>query len=262
MFRKLGAWLRYRVARLRYPPRIHVDRSRILVHLGTEYGGWIFEPSDDLQNSTIVSCGLGEDASFDVEFASRFNAKVIVVDPTPRAISHFTEMMTRVGKAAEETYSDAGKLTAKSYNLSKVSADTLVLEPSAIWIEKTKLRFFPPANPDHVSHSIVNYQNNYRTDLPYIEVDSITLEDIKMKYGLDSIPLIKLDIEGAEDQVIRYMMEKSIRPRQILVEFDEMFFPTKNSQRIAEEIDSLLRQSGYLCRFFNGSANFLYVRES
>jgi hypothetical protein len=48
-----------------------------------------------LSNAKVLTCGLGEDASFDVEFASKYNAEAIVVDPTPRAIQQFAEIVTR-----------------------------------------------------------------------------------------------------------------------------------------------------------------------
>jgi hypothetical protein len=63
-----------------------------LERLGTEYGGWTFIDEKKLYDSTIISAGLGEDASFDVEFAQKYNSRVIIVDPTPRAIQHFEEI--------------------------------------------------------------------------------------------------------------------------------------------------------------------------
>jgi hypothetical protein len=57
----------------------------------------------------------------------------------------------------------------------------LILEPFALWVENTKLKFFAPANPDHVSHSIVNYQNNYSRDTSNIEVAATTLEAFARK---------------------------------------------------------------------------------
>jgi hypothetical protein len=90
-------------------------------------------------------------------------------------------------------------------------------------------------------------------------VQSITLEALFTKYHLHTIPLIKFDIEGAEIQVIRQMMEKSMRVRQLLVEFDEMNSPSVRSKQNDEDIDRLLRHGGYSCRYFDGHANFLYV---
>jgi hypothetical protein len=40
---------------------------------------------------------------------------------------------------------------------------------------------------------------------------------------------VKLDIEGAEAPVIEWMLEPKFYPRQLLVEFDELSFPTRTS---------------------------------
>lgn len=121
------------------------------------------------------------------------------------------------------------------------------------------LEIFRAQNPDHVSHSIVNYQNEYSQDTAFIEVPAITPETLLSRHQLKTVPLMKLDIEGAEIEVIRHLIEKSVLPRQILVEFDEMNFPTKRSKANAENTDKLLKQAGYSCRYFDGLANFLYV---
>ena len=206
------------LARRQYMPKIEVKRSTKLLKLGSGYGGWTFDLSEDLHNSVIVSAGLGEDGSFDVEFASRFDAKVIIVDPTPRAILHFEAIQNRIGQPAELAYRDGGKLPVRSYDLRGITEGSLILERSALWIEQTTLKFFSPPNPNHVSHSIDNFQNGYSQATPYIDVPAITLEGLLDKYGLKSIPLLKLDIEGAEIEVIRHMLNGPIRPRQILVE--------------------------------------------
>lgn len=248
-----------RVKRIQYAPGFEVHRSANLVRIGSDYGGWTFEPSDDLLNSTIISCGLGEDASFDVEFAAKFHAKVILVDPTPRAVRHFDEIQQRIGLSPEQGYVAGGKQPASSYDLKELTAESLVLEPRAVWIEDTKLRFFLPANPEDVSHSIVNYQNNYSEETPFIEVATITLEDLAAKYDLKNLALMKLDIEGAEITVVPHMLANSIRPRQLLMEFDEMHFPSARSKANVLATDELLRGAGYECRFFDGHTNVLYV---
>jgi FkbM family methyltransferase len=215
--------------------------------------------SPDLRDSVILSCGLGEDASFDVEFASRYGAKVILVDPTPRAISHFEGIQGRIGQPASQGYVPGGKQPLDSYDLRKLGKGSLVLEPFALWVAKTKLKFFAPQNPDHVSHSVVNWQNNYAQDTPYIEVATITLEELLSKHKLKTVPLMKLDIEGAEIEVIRHMAENAIHVRQLLVEFDEMNFPSERSQRNVEATDTILRGAGYECSHFDGKGDFLYV---
>jgi FkbM family methyltransferase len=259
MLSSLVSRAKRRLAKSLYAPAIEVQHANNLLRLGSTYGGWTFEPSADLQGCTVISCGLGEDASFDTEFASKFGAKVIIVDPTPRAIRHFAEIQERLGKAAAQSYVPGGKQPAAAYELSKLTKESLILEPYALWVEAKTLKFFAPQNPDHVSHSIVNYQNEYSQDTAFIEVPAITPETLLSRHQLKTVPLMKLDIEGAEIEVIRHLIEKSVLPRQILVEFDEMNFPTKRSKANAENTDKLLKQAGYSCRYFDGLANFLYV---
>jgi hypothetical protein len=117
-----------RMARRKYAPQIEVE-NRPELRSSADYRGLTFEPSSDLKGATILSCGLGEDASFDVEFAAAFNARVIIIDPTPRAILHFTELRSRLGQAATEGYSKGGKQPAGSYDMRAIGADSLVLEP-------------------------------------------------------------------------------------------------------------------------------------
>ena len=247
------------LTRWKYAPAINVESTRDLIRLGSNYGGWTLQPSKDLHHSTILSCGLGEDASFDIEFASQFNARVIMVDPTPRALIHFREIQLRVGKPAAHAYVKGGQQPTTSYDLSRIDKGALILEPSALWIENTKLKFYAPRNPDHVSHSIINFQNNYTDETKHIEVAALTPETLIDKYALATIPLMKLDIEGAEVSVIKHMIEKWIRPRQLLVEFDEMNFPSDRSKKNAEDTDRILRLAGYTCCYFDSRANFLYT---
>jgi FkbM family methyltransferase len=248
-----------RLARRKYSPNITIDEPPGLQRFGSQYGGWTFEPSSDLQHSTIVSCGLGEDASFDVDFAAAFHARVIMVDPTPRAIAHFAEIQARFGQPAVSRYVDGGKQPATAYDLRTASATTMILEPSALWTENTRLKFYAPQKAGHVSHSIVNLHGSSSESDKFIEVPAVTLESLVEKYALAAISLMKLDIEGAEGKVIQNALEKRILPRQLLVEFDEMSYPSDRSKKSAEDTDGFLRQAGYACRYFDGISNFLYT---
>jgi FkbM family methyltransferase len=172
---------------------------------------------------------------------------------------YFEAIQERIGQPAVQSYVKGGKQPIASYDLRKIAKGSLILHPSALWVENTKIKFFAPANPDHVSHSIVNYQNNYTQDTSHIEVAATTLEALLAKYQLKTVPLMKLDIEGAEIDVIRHLLEKSFHARQLLVEFDEMNFPSDRSKKNVEDTDRILRQAGYVCRYFDGRANFLYA---
>ncbi|MDT8858151.1 FkbM family methyltransferase [Paracoccaceae bacterium Fryx2] len=234
-----------------------------LTRLGSPNCGWTFVDEPSLKNCIILSAGLGEDGSFDVEFASKYGATVHIVDPTPRAISHFQSIVERLGQPKEATYSNTGTQQPKCYELGDVTVEQLQLHKVALWSERKKVKFFLPKNTDHVSHSIVNFQNEYASNTPFIEVDAMPVRDILEKNGvaLKDVAMLKLDIEGAEIEVIESIFVAGFLPRQILVEFDEFNVPTKGGVARINRAHSLLVEKGYGIIYTDGQADFLYVRD-
>lgn len=230
-----------------------------LRRLGSAYGGWHFLDRPELKASIIVSCGLGEDASFDVEFAREYEATVVIVDPTPRAVQHFEALIERAGRAAEEPYAPTGNQPPGAYDLHAVTRDQLRLVQSALWTVETRLKFFEPANAADVSHSIVDYQHGYAKTGGSIDVETVTLATLIRDFGITSLPLLKIDIEGAEVPILLDMLSGNLRPAQILVEFDELRDPSRAARDRFLMTDAALRQAGYVLPFWDGKTNCLYV---
>ena|SRR5215467_10880447 len=201
------------------PPQLRPSGSPAMEirHLGTAYGGWSFAEDERFYGSTIISCGLGEDASFDVEFAARYHAKVILVDPTPRAIEHYEQIRQRMGKPRQTSYVEGGQQPISAYDLSTLTADSLYLVPKAIWTHDGTAKFFAPANPVFVSHSLTGI--NGRDS--HITVECTTMDRLLREIGIRQPVLVKLNIEGVASRVLLDMFRKHIYPRQILVEFEE-----------------------------------------
>src|SRR5215510_3727340 len=99
---RLGAKVRRSVFRLdRRMRRFITETDVLLKRLGTRYGGWTFVPSVELRTGgLVISCGAGEDISFDIELARQFDCQIVIVDPTPRAINHYKDLHAaqRLGK--------------------------------------------------------------------------------------------------------------------------------------------------------------------
>jgi FkbM family methyltransferase len=237
--------------------------EHILTSLGTEYGGWTFVDEENLDDSTIISAGLGEDISFEVEFADKYNSKLVCVDPTPRAIQHFEQVKNSIGESKTEQYVQGGKQPINSYELTNIDGSQLILIKEALWDKKTDIEFYKPKIESHVSHSITNWQHDYSSDTDYIEVQANTITSVINKQNIDrsEIPLIKLDIEGAEIEVISQMMDEGFKPKQILVEFDELHSPSKKALRRVDKTHELLLDNGYEIQYSDGMADFLYYRK-
>lgn len=81
-------------------------------------------------------------------------------------------------------------------------------------------------------------------------------------HGIDPLQLevLKMDIEGAEVEVISQMLSEGIKPRQLLVEYDELGFPTKKGvRRVRASIDTLY-EAGYELAWSSGVSDSLFVR--
>ncbi len=76
-----------------------------------------------------------------------------------------------------------------------------------------------------------------------IEVPAYTLSTISEKLGHDKIDLMKMDIEGAEYEVLDGLLASPIKPTQLLVEFHHRF-PGIGLEKTADTIERL-RDAGY-----------------
>ena len=233
-----------------------------IVFLGTDYGGWSFLDNNNLKNKFIISAGLGEDASFDIEIISKYNCKVIVIDPTPRAIDHYNEIIKNTGKTKSSLYEKGGKQRISSYDLSKINKENFILVEKALFDEDNKeLKFFAPKNKNHVSYSINNWQNDYKKNSEFIKVKTVTIKNIINKFNIKDLEILKLDIEGAEIEVVNNIMNERIFPNQILIEFDELNKMNELAiNRFYKVHQRLLLENYKLIHTKNNFPDFLYIK--
>jgi len=172
---------------------VQPEVSLTTLFLGTHYGGWSIYPDIIDAESTVYSFGVGEDISFDLALISRFGVAIEAFDPTPRSI-HWVKQQNI-----------PSQFHLHEYGLADFDGD---------------ISFNPPKNPAHVSHTILEDALGNENS---IKVPVLTLGSILEKLGHLSIDLLKMDIEGAEYQVINDMLENGIFPKQLLVEFHHRF---------------------------------------
>lgn len=236
-----AGWLRSLVLTCPYP----------IVRLGSEYGGWHVVDEPALHGGQVALCGAGEDVSFDLALQARYECRVLIVDPTPRAVAHFTGLLS----AAREGSSFAINNTSENYDFSGVDFERVTFAEFALWTEDTTLEFWEPENPSHVSYSAVNLQRTSRA----IRVPARSLSSL-LGRSIADLVLLKLDIEGAEVPVLRQLLASGELPRQVLVEFDEINFPTRENIDAVKQTVKLMLDSGYMLAHFDGRANCLFFR--
>ena len=247
-----------KLRRLVRRPLVQVKSTEGMIRLGSAYGGWDFLDRDYLHGSTIVSAGLGVDASFDVEFARKYGATVWLVDPTPKAIAHYRDLIERAGEPATQSYIAGGHQPMGAYPMDWTDGSHLKLAPYALWHMAGKMRFFVPSDSNHVSHSLSNFQHGYNAEAEHIEVDAIRLSDLIKQIGLDQPSIMKFDIEGAEIEVLQSIFEDGIKPKQLLIEYDELIIRTRKAMQRVNGSIAMLEANGYVCRHYDGDSNFLF----
>ena len=206
----------------------------------------------------MVSAGAGEDISFDVALAGEFGATVHIIDPTPRAVHHVKAVLSRLGCRRTDEFVPGGAQSASAYDLAKVGPNQLVLHEYALWHRDDLVNFFPPENPDHVSHTVENWRQ-VLGEQEVLQVVGRRLRSLLPQEDLDRIALLKLDIEGAEIEVISDLLSAAILPEQVLVEFDQLAIPNRVSRRRAKHSFALLRHCGYRLAM-REKLNFTFIR--
>jgi FkbM family methyltransferase len=193
------------------------DSALQLVRIGTEYGGWYCCRELLGAGRVAMCCGAGEDISFDVGLNASWGMRIICVDPTPRAIAHVASLL-EADRNRRTMQIEAGPL---NYDMTGFRAAEFTFIPHAVWSADGYLELFAPSNPAYVSYSAVNLQHTAET----IRVRSSTVASIIKEFAVARLSLLKVDIEGAEYEVLRSMLAANIRPEQLLVEFDQINQP-------------------------------------
>ena len=170
----------------------HLKKRVNLKHswYGTLYGGFYIYPEFLNEKSIIYSFGLGTDISFDKAIIKKHNCNVYGFDPTPKSIAWIKNQDL------------PEKFIFRDYGIS--NSEGIV-------------DFFLPKNPENISGSYVIQRNiNYKEK---VKVKMKSLSDIINEFGHKNLDVLKLDIEGAEFDVITNIIDSGISISQLLVEF-------------------------------------------
>lgn len=226
VYRRLRWAARRAVGRdVRFPVQVTMPAAR---H-GGDAGEWWVCPEGLGAESVVYSLGIGTDITFDLSLIQAYGLRVEAFDPTPRAIEYVSSQVLPSG-----------------YRWHAVG----------IGARDGRARFFPPENPNHVSHTLVHRE---ATGSSAIEVEIRSLPTVLRELGHDRIDVLKMDIEGAEYEVLDDVLGHRLRVRQILVEFHHRF-PEVGLDRTRRAV-AALNAAGYRIFFSSESGEeYSFIR--
>ena len=172
-------------------PPFDVQISCEIERHGSDYGGWDICTGMLDSSSIVYSFGIGEDATFDLSLISRYGCTVYAFDPTKKSID---------------------------WVHANISEPKFILSVFGLAGFDGSISLYPPENENHVSHSIFKVSARKPVEAPVR-----SLATIMRQLGHDHIDIVKMDIEGAEYQVIDTIVAANIPIRQLLVEFHHRF---------------------------------------
>jgi FkbM family methyltransferase len=209
---------------------------------GTNYGGWWLPNTFKMDSSSIViSAGVGEDISFDLAIQSKFGCSIYLFDPTERAVKHYEEVIEYYKSNKTSTFTGTIQVDYHIW-LNNTSPDFSMIEmnPIGLWKEAGILKFYKQTNPNYVSQTLV--PNLFGTE--YTEARVARLSDLLKAKGLKEIAILKLDIEGAEMEVLETLLEDGIFPQILCVEFD-YFLKGADTTGKTKDLVGRLMKAGY-----------------
>jgi FkbM family methyltransferase len=167
-----------------------IQKDCTKVNLGSSYGHYCVNPDNIDSNSIVYSFGVGKDIHFDLDMIKKFNCRVYAFDPTPDSVKWI-----------------------KSQNL----PEQFIFFDYGISNKDGVAKFFPPRNPNHISHSLLinNKINNEHT----VDVNVYKLSSIMSMLKHLNVDIIKMDIEGSEYDIIDDIISNDIPINQLLIEF-------------------------------------------
>jgi FkbM family methyltransferase len=184
-FRTVKRWFK---SRLGLDVFVRPQWSLPVLSLGEGSGAWVVWPQGLGRESVLYSFGVGRDISFERAIIERYGLTVHAFDPTPLSL-----------RWARSQYLPPG----------------FHLHELGIAAHDGTARFNPPTKSKFESFSLVRTSGLGEP----IEAPVLRFETLTHMLGHARVDLVKLDIEGAEYEVLSDVLESNVQVGQILVEF-------------------------------------------
>lgn len=204
-----------------------------LEYHGSDACGWNIIRGSLNRTSVVVDIGLGEDISFSQSLIDKYGLVVHGFDPTPRSINY----------------------------VKSLKQDNFILYECGIGIKSGITKFFLPKNKNHVSGSIIQEQH---LGLEEVQVELVTIGDVYKILNCKRIDLLKLDIEGAEYDLIASQQFKEFSKHigMVCIEFHHRWKSCGRKSTLDAVV--ILDELGFKCAWHSVYTNeeFLFVKQN
>jgi len=168
---------------------------------------WCICPEGISPSSIVYSLGVGRNISFDIAMIEKYQVQIYAFDPTPLSV----EWVKSTPVPEHFHFFD--------YGIASFDGTAMLYD-----------------NPKHKSQSIRQRPKGKESA---IEVRFHKLKTVMDMLGHEKIDILKMDIEGAEYEVIESLLSSNIQVDQLLVEFHHGKFRdigVSETKRIIEEL--------------------------
>jgi FkbM family methyltransferase len=181
---------------------------------------WNFCP-DGLDGQSIVySGGVGRDITFEHALVEEFGPFIVLIDPSPTGQETMSKKENQISQFKFCAVGLAGRCGS--------------------------LKLSPPMDEEEGSWSAFSEQHSM------LEVPTLDLETLMKQNGHNHVDLLKLDIEGAEYDVLDDLLKKKIPIRQVLVEFHHGIL---SGVRRSQSVRAILKMTARGYKLLNQEGN-------
>ena len=211
--------------------RLRLDSTDLVVE---EHGDWAFCPDLLAPGAIVYSGGVGNDIGLDLVFIERFGARVYAFDPTP-SVRRWVEGLTL--------------------------PDGFSFHPLGLAGADGSITLYPRVRRNgELSDTMYTLVAEQASEGYGVQVQVKNLPSTMAMLGHEAIDVLKIDVEGAEYEVLDNLLTSLTRPTQILVEFHHRFADI-GKQRTADMV-ARLRAAGYRLVFVSiNGREMTFVRQ-
>ena len=190
---------------------------------------WNFCPDGINSHSIVYSGGVGRDVTFEHALVEKFGSFIVLIDPSPTGQETMSKAENQISQFKFCAVGLAGRCG--------------------------RLKLSPPIDEGEGSWSAFSEKHST------LEVHALDLETLMKQNGHSHVDLLKLDIEGAEYEVLDDLLKKKIPIRQVLVEFHHGIL---SGVRRSQSVRIILKMvaSGYKLLNQDGNNHTFYLPQN